>query len=119
MGNRRLTDDELARAREVLADIRLRLEVLSRGDPLLLFAYRRKVAKELVYDERKKPNNRRKLKRIMWKVQSGNCAHCGEAMPLKRSELDRKVAAESYVESNVELVHAHCHHARQEAKGYT
>lgn len=119
MPNRRLSDEELSRAREVLAEVRERLEKLSGGDSDLLFAYRRKVSKELIYDERKKPNDRRKLKKIMWEAQGGKCAHCRKDIPLKRSELDRKEAAKGYVQENVELVHAHCHHERQEAKGYT
>jgi len=119
MPNRKLTDGELVLARKVLTHIRKRLDALSAGDPLLLFAYRRKVAKELMHDERKKPGDRRKLKKIMWEVQGGKCAHCSKDMPLKRSELDRKEAATGYVRENVELVHADCHHERQEAKGYT
>jgi UTP:GlnB (protein PII) uridylyltransferase len=62
MPNRNLTSDELKRANELLADIRERLTGLAAGDPLLLFAYRRKVAKELQYDERGKPGHRGKLK---------------------------------------------------------
>lgn len=119
MANRRLTIEELAHARKVLESIRKRLEKLSGGHADLLFAYRRKVSKELIYDERKKPNDRRKLKKSMWDAQGGKCAHCGKDMPLKRSELDRREAAKGYVAANVELVHAHCHHERQEAKGYT
>ena len=52
MPNRNLTPDELERANELLADIREQLTKLAVGDPLLLFAYRRKIAKELGYDER-------------------------------------------------------------------
>ncbi len=118
MPNRKLTEEELLRAREVLDDVRERLKKLSADDPDLLFAYRRKVSKELVYDERKKPQDRRKLKKFMWTLQNGMCAHCHKDMPLKRSELDRREAAKGYVKENVELVHAHCHHERQEANGY-
>jgi hypothetical protein len=49
MPNRNLNADELKRANELLADIRERLTSLAGGDPLLLFAYRRKVVKELGY----------------------------------------------------------------------
>lgn len=52
MPNRNLSADELKIANDLLSDIRGRLIELAAGDPLLLFAYRRKVAKELVYDER-------------------------------------------------------------------
>ena len=55
----------------MLAEIRVRLEVFSNGDRELLFAYRRKVFKELTYDERDKPAVRRKLKDLKWKEQRG------------------------------------------------
>lgn len=52
MPNRNLTPDELKLANELLAGIRERLIKLAGNDPQLLFAYRRKVSKELSYDER-------------------------------------------------------------------
>lgn len=119
MANRNLSTEELRLASGLLADIRIRLEQLAGDDPLLLFAYRRKVVKELGYDERGKPNQRNKLKAIKWGMQDRRCAHCGEEMPLRYSELDRKNAADGYTEENTELVHPKCHHARQAAKGYT
>lgn len=118
MPNRNLTPDELKRANELLADIRERLTKLAGGDPLLLFAYRRKMAKELGYDERGKPSVRKQLKAIKWGQQGRKCAHCGEEMPLRNSELDRKNAADGYTEENTELVHHSCHQERQAAKGY-
>jgi hypothetical protein len=108
----------LRQANELLALVRGRLDELSRGDPLLLFAYRRKVAKELGYDERGKPAHRNKLKALKWGLQGRKCAHCGDEMPLKYSELDRKNAADGYTEENTELVHDRCHRERQAAKGY-
>src|SRR3712207_5114546 len=60
--NRRLAPEELARAQVLLDWIRAQLLSLSGGDPDLLFAYRRKVYKELTYDERDKPMVRRQLK---------------------------------------------------------
>jgi len=57
----------------------------------LRFAYRRKIMKELGYDERGKPGERAKLKALKWGQQSGKCAHCGEELPIKYSELDRKM----------------------------
>jgi len=119
MANRNLTAEELKRANELLADIRRRLDELSNGDALLKFAYRRKIAKELGYDERGKPGARRELKLLKWAKQNRRCAHCGEEMEVKYSELDRKNAADGYTEENTELVHAKCHHERQAAKGYT
>lgn len=119
MANRVLTTDELERASELLADIRGRLVKLSNGDARLLFAYRRKVVKELGYDERGKPSHRKKLKLLKWGVQNQRCAHCGEEMPVEYSELDRRNAADGYTEDNTELVHDKCHRERQAAKRYT
>jgi len=50
MPNRRLTAEELAKAKVVLASICAQLHSLSAGDSELLFAYRRKVYKELTDD---------------------------------------------------------------------
>jgi hypothetical protein len=61
-------------------------------DPLLLFAYRRKIAKELGYDERGKLGTRKQLKALKWRQQQGKCAHCQQGLPLSYSELDRKNA---------------------------
>ena len=118
MPNRNLTDDELAQANIVLVDIRQRLDSLAGNDKNLLFAYRRKIVKELGYDERSKPGVRAKLKALKWGLQNRCCAHCGKEMPLKYSELDRKIAADGYTEENTELIHAHCHHERQAVKSY-
>lgn len=119
MANRNLTAEELRHANELLAEIRNRLADLAKGDSLLLFAYRRKVVKELGYDERGKPALRAKLKALKWGQQNGKCAHCGDALPVLYSELDRKNAADSYTSENTELIHAKCHQERQAAKKYT
>lgn len=118
MPNRNLNDEELHQANSLLAQIRRRLTNLAHGDSLLLFAYRRKIAKELGYDERGKPAERRRLKAIKWGSQHGKCAHCGKKLDLNYSELDRKNAVDGYIVGNTELVHAKCHHARQAAKNY-
>jgi hypothetical protein len=106
MANRNLDAEELKRANELLKDMREGLTKLAAGDPLLLFAYRRKLIKELGYDERGKPGVRAKLKALKWGLQNGKCAHCGDKMPMKYSELDRKNAADGYTPQNTELVHA-------------
>ncbi|MGA7219070.1 MAG: hypothetical protein WBX38_12175 [Candidatus Sulfotelmatobacter sp.] len=118
MPNRNLTPDELGRANKLLGDIRKSLNKLSGDDSLLLFAYRRKIAKELGYDERGKPGARGKLKALKWGQQQGKCAHCNKDLPLKYSELDRGNAADGYITENTELVHAKCHHERQAARRY-
>ena len=119
MPNRNLNADELKSANALLAEIRERLASLAAGDPLLLFAYRRKVAKELGYDERGKPGSRVKLKALKWGLQNRKCAECGLDLPFEYSELDRKNAADGYTIENTDLVHAKCHQARQAAKRYT
>jgi hypothetical protein len=116
--NRNLTPEELKRANELLAGIRERLTKLAAGDPFLLFAYRRKIAKELGYDERGKPGARKQLKALKWGQQQGKCAHCRQDLSLAYSELDRKNAADGYTIENTELVHAKCHQERQASKGY-
>jgi hypothetical protein len=119
MPNRNLSVDELKLAHELLSEIREKLDKLAAGDPLLRFAYRRKVVKELGYDERGKPLARAKLKALKWGLQKGRCAECGEELRLEYSELDRKNAPDGYTAENTELVHAKCHQARQAAKRYT
>ena len=118
MPDRNLTAIELEQANKLLAEIRGRLDALAGDDMRLLFAYRRKVAKELGYDERGRPADRNKIKRAKWQEQKGLCAECHEELPLRYSELDRRDAAEGYTMENTELVHAKCHHARQAAKDY-
>ena len=60
--NRQLTGDELMLARRLLEETRERLISASGGDSRLLWAMRRKIAKELVYDDRGTPMERRRLK---------------------------------------------------------
>lgn len=119
MPNRNLNPDELKIANELLAEVRNKLQALSGRDQSLLFAYRRKIIKELGYDERGKPGMRAKLKAFKLDQQKGKCAHCHEYLPIKYSELDRKNAADGYTPENTELVHAKCHHERQAAKNYS
>jgi hypothetical protein len=119
MANRNLTSDELKLANGLLVEIRTRLSALAEGDAGLLFAYRRKIAKELGYDERGKSSHRNKIKAIKWGLQGGKCEHCKEDLPLRYSELDRKNAADGYTVENTELVHASCHIMRQSDKKYS
>lgn len=118
MANRRLSETELKQVNKLLDFLRERLRKLSRGDPELLFAFRRKVAKELSYDERGKPMARRKLKELKRKRQNGICPECKKRLPETEAELDRKNAIDGYNEANTELVHHECHRKRQAAKGF-
>ena len=118
MPNRNLSADELKKAHLLLSEIREKIDVLAAGDSDLHFAYRRKIYKELTYDERGKPMSRRKIKIQKFDQQHGKCAHCQLEMTIRYSELDRKNAAGGYRIENTELVHAKCHQERQAAKGY-
>lgn len=119
MANRNLTSDELEKARALLEEIRGKLESLSGGDKELLFAYRRKVYKELTYDERSKPMARRALKDRKWKEQRGLCAICRKELPTRYTVLDRLNAADGYTPENTRLIHQECDVSHQESMGYT
>lgn len=118
MANRQLTPEELERANALLEDIRSKLEALSKGEKDLLFAYRRKIFKELTYDERSKPTVRRKLKDQKWKEQRGLCAICDKELPDKYTVLDRLNAADDYTKENTRLIHQECDVAHQASKKY-
>ena len=118
MPNRQLNKDELALVKPILADVRERLKQLSGNNRELLFALRRKVFKELIYDERGRPADRRKLRNQKHDEQNGLCALCGKPLPLPYSELDRFNASDGYTEQNTRLVHHECHVADQAQKSY-
>jgi hypothetical protein len=119
MPNRNLTLDELESARALLKDIRDRLAGLAAGDAELLFAYRRKIAKELAYDERSGPMARRKLKTQKRKEQGGLCARCQEGLPEKYAVLDRIAAAQGYTSENTRLICEKCDREVQAERRYT
>lgn len=118
MPNRQLSPEELLLANELLVEVRAKLKALSGGDNDLLFAFRRKVYKELTYDERSKPMVRRKLKDQKWKEQRGLCALCGKDLPTKYTVLDRFNAADGYTSENTQLIHGECDVSNQASKGY-
>jgi hypothetical protein len=109
MANRNLTSAELTQANTSLANIRQRLSELAAGDPATLFTFRRKIAKELTYDERGKPAERNKLKARKFGEQRGICTECGQRLPERFAELDRKNAMDGYTPENTELIHGECH----------
>ncbi len=118
MPNRTLTTDELEKANALLRDVRTRLHALAVEDASLLFAYRRKIAKELGYDERGKPMKRKVLKLKMMIAQKGLCAECQKELPKRGAELDRINAVDGYTEENTRLVQHECHVKSQEEKGF-
>ena len=119
MPNPRLNSAQLAIARDLLQEVRARIADLSGGDRDLEFAYRRKVYKELIYDERSRPMVRRKLKALKMAEQGALCAICNEPLPERGAVLDRMRAVDGYVPSNTRLVHAACDVTQQASKGYT
>ena len=119
MPNRTLDERELGLANKLLETVRAELQRLSGGDKELLFAFRRKVTKELIYDERKKPMARRALKTKMRKLQGGICPLCKEPLPDRYCVLDRFNAADGYVEDNVRLICQPCDIKVQEERRYT
>jgi hypothetical protein len=108
MANRNLSADELEHANRLLADIRERLQTLAGSDRALLFAYRRKIAKELGYDERSKPMIRKRLKVAGRRTQNGLCPLCQGPVPAKYAVLDRLDAAAGYTEENTRLICEKC-----------
>jgi hypothetical protein len=119
MPNRRLSSGELVLANALLENIRVRLRELAGDDPDLLFAYRRKVYKELIYDERSKPMARQRLKTLKRKEQGGMCPLCNEPLPASYCVLDRFVAAAGYNSDNTRLICPECDVKTQSSRGYT
>lgn len=121
MPTRKLTDEERARAQSLLEEVRASLKTLSGEDAELLFAYRRKVAKELSYDERSKPAKRKSLKQKKLISQNGKCDRCGETLrPAGRdSVLDRLNAMDGYSEANTRLLCQSCDRETQSARAFT
>lgn len=105
MPNRRLTSEELEKLfAPLLAEVRNRLVSLSGGDVDLHWALRRKLFKELSYDERGKPMQRRKLKEIKRAEQDNKCPLCCKTLPAKYVVLDRIEAMKGYTSENTRLL---------------
>lgn len=79
MANRRLTASELEQANAILELVRAQLDSVGAGDAGLHWALRRKLYKELMYDERGKPRHRRRLKQLKREQQRGLCAICAQS----------------------------------------
>lgn len=118
MVNPTLTKDELAKADALLGQVRAELERLAGGDAELLFAYRRRIAKMLVYDERSGTNERRKLKRSKRVEQGGRYADCDKPLPPSYNVLDRTAAVAGYTPENTRLICEDCDRSIQRARGY-
>lgn len=118
MPNRTLNEEELHQANELLTEIKDRLKTLSGDDSELLFAFRRKIAKQLSYEERSGPMVRRKLK-IQKRIEQNNlCAVCQISLPDKYAILDRYVASQGYIAENTRLICELCDRKIQAERGY-
>ena len=84
----------------------------------MLFALRRKVYKELTYDERGKPSHRKRLKALKREEQGGLCPLCGEPLPATYCVLDRYRAVDGYTLENTRLIHQRCDTEVQSERGY-
>ncbi|HEX7679757.1 MAG TPA: hypothetical protein VF713_16625 [Thermoanaerobaculia bacterium] len=91
---------------------------LSEGDPSLLWALRRKLAKELFYDERGKPTHRKLLKATKRGEQQNKCAVCQKELPAKNAVLDRHEAMKGYTAENTRLICPECDVQIQTERGY-
>lgn len=119
MANRILTESERERLYQpLMAEVRARLKKLSRGDDALLWALRRKLSKELTYDERGKPMARRILKEVKRAVQKGKCAKCKHKLPDKNAVLDRLKAMDGYTIKNTRLICPKCDTSIQQKRRY-
>jgi len=116
--NRILTALELERVNVLLNDIRDRMKALAPADPSLLFAIRRKIYKELVYDERGKPARRRALKIAKRTEQKGRCAVCEDELLQRGAVLDRYAAEAGYTPENTRLLCPKCDQKIQEERGW-
>lgn len=118
---RKLTDEERGRVLPLLEQVRQALKDLSGNDPELLFAYRRKLAKELTYDERSKPTQRKSLKRRKLIAQEGKCAICRVPLPPAAlgAVLDRLNAMDGYTDSNTRLICRDCDIKTQRERSFT
>lgn len=118
MPNRQLSGNELDLANQILLEVRTCIKELAGRDNALEWALRRKVYKELMYDERGKPVQRRFLKAKLMIKQKGDCAQCGNTLPHRGAVLDRLQAMLGYTIENTRLLCPKCDTELQEARGY-
>lgn len=118
MSNPQLNKTQLKQAHKLITKIRKQIETLAKNNPEVIFAFRRKIVKELGYDEKSHPNVRRALKVEMRKKQKGICPLCKQELPDKGAILDRAEAIKGYKKENVRLICPSCDRKVQEERGY-
>lgn len=105
----KLSDDDRAKARALLEELRAKIDESAAGDEALRFQLKRYIAKRLEFDERGTPTLRRRLKQQKRESQRGLCASCEEDLPELGAELHRARAIEGYTVENTSLVCPRCH----------
>lgn len=118
MSNPRLSESQVEQAQKAIGKIRKEIRKIANNDPNLIFAFRRKIYKELIYDERGKPLERKRLKEKIVKKQKGLCRICKRKLPSRGSVLDRREAIKGYNEKNVRLICEKCDRAVQEKRKF-
>ena len=119
MPNRQLTNEERERLfTPLFTEIRSRLARLSEGDEELLWALRRKLTKELGYEERSKPMHRKVLKLQKRVEQNNQCEACHGVLPDPGAVLDRIEAMKGYTKENTRLLCPECDTTAQQNRGY-
>lgn len=119
MTNRRLSPYELESLfTPLMTEVRGYLATLSGGDDDLHWALRRKLYKELSYDERGKPMHRRKLKELKRAEQNNMCPLCKAPLPEKYVVLDRLEAMGGYSPENTRLLCLACDASVQQSREY-
>jgi hypothetical protein len=116
--NPRLTSDQLLVASTLIDEVRVKLRALTGDDTNYHWALRRKLAKELVYDERGKTGHRVKLKALKRKEQNEICPLCQQQLPEKYCVLDRAEAVKGYTMENTRLICQACDYKTQKERGY-
>ena len=120
MSNRRLTQKELDDLFLPLPlETRERLPARASSDAALLWALRRKLAKELVYDERRKPTYRKTLKHRKRVEQHELCAICKELLSARGAVLDRLEAMAGYARDNTRLICPRRDGETQDLRGFS
>jgi hypothetical protein len=102
----------------LIREVRKHLVELSGGNEDLLWALRRKLFKELTYDERGKPMQRRKLKDQKRVEQGNQCAICEAPLSARYVVLDRIEAMKGYTTENTRLICQKCDIKVQSERGY-
>ena len=119
MTNRQLTKHELQTlAYPLLIEVRGKLQALSSGNQQLLWALRLKIYKELLYDERGKPMQRRALKKRQLIKQNNRCACCKKMLSLRGNVLDRLDAMTGYTLENTRVLCQKCDLRIQEERDF-